>query len=157
VKILIVLALLMAGCGSPTKAEYPTLNGRRVQSTTIVAQSAVPYHVGTYELTFTTRGDADAHARRAALLVDMAGGQGHARGFVEWGRAGQPTMTYVAQGWAQQRDIHGEFVTVFQLALNYLGPRNARANATDADDPVPFAVRIVVNERSGDVTLAKRR
>jgi hypothetical protein len=156
-KTLIVLALLVAGCGPSTSAEYPALHGQRVKSTSIIAQSTVPYHVGTYELTFTTRGDADAQARRAALLVDMAGGQGHARGFVEWGRPGQPTMIYVAQGWAQQRDVQGELVTVFQLALNYLEPRNARRNATDAEHPVPFAVRIVVNETSGDVTLAKRR
>ena len=156
-KILIVLALLVAGCGSSTSAEYPALNGRRVQSTSIVAQSTVPYHVGTYELTFTAPRDADAQARRAALLVDMAAGQGHARGFVEWGRPGEAPMTYVAQGWAQQRDVQGEFVTVFHLALNYLGPRNARRSVPDAEHPVPFAVRIVVNETSGHVTLARRR
>lgn len=156
-RILIVLALLVAGCGSSTSAEYPTLNGRRVQSTSIVAHSTVPYHVGTYELTFTAFGDADAQARRAALLVDIAAGQGHARGFVEWGRPGEAPMTYAAQGWAQQRDVQGELVTVFHLALNYLGTRNAHRSATDTEHPVPFAVRIVVNETSGEATLAKRR
>ena len=156
-RILIVLALLVTGCGSSPSAEYSALHGQRVKSTSIVAHSTFPYHVGTYELTFTALGDADAHARRAALLVDMAGGQGHARGFVEWGRPGEPPVTYVAQGWAQQRDVEGEFVTVFHLALNYLGPRNARRSTTDAEHPVPFAVRIVVNETSGDATLAKRR
>lgn len=155
-KILIVLALLVAGCGSSTSAESPALNGRRVQSTSIVAQSTVPYHVGTYELTFSALGDADVQARRAALLVDMAAGQGLARGFVEWGRPGEAPMTYVAAGRARQMDVHGELVTVFELTLNYLGARNARRRLSDAEHPAPFAIRVVVNETSGDATLARR-
>jgi hypothetical protein len=154
---LIVLTLLVAGCGSSTSAEYPALNGRRVQTTSIVAQSTVPYQVGAYELTFTAvPGDA-AQPRRAALLVDMAAGKGLARGFVEWGRRGEVPMTYVAGGWARQRDVQGELVTVFELTLNHLEARNARRSVSDAEHPVPFAVRVVVNETSGDVTLARRR
>lgn len=155
-KILIVLALLVAGCGSSTSAEYPALHGRRVQSTSIVAQSTVPYHVGTYELTFTTVPGADVQARRAAFLVDMAAGQGLARGFVEWGTPGNALVTYVAGGRAWQMDVHGEPVTVFELTLNYLGARNARRRLADAEHPAPFAIRVVVNERSGDATLARR-
>lgn len=155
-KILLVLALLAAGCGSSTSAEYPALNGRRVQSTSIVAQSTVPYHVGTYELTFATVPGADAQARRAALLVDMAAGQGLARGFVEWGNPGDAPMTYIAGGRARQMNVRGELVTVFELTLNYLGARNAHRRLSDAEHPAPFAIRVVVNETSGDATLARR-
>jgi hypothetical protein len=157
VKIPIVLALLVAGCGSSPSAEYPALNGRRVQSTSIVAESAFPYRLGAYELTFTNVPGTDAQARRAALLVDMAAGQGLARGFVEWGGPAETPMTYVAGGWARQRDVEGEIVTVFELTLNFLEARNARRIGTDAERPVPFAVRVVVNETSGDVTLTRHR
>jgi hypothetical protein len=87
------LALLAAGCGSSTNVEYPTLNGRRVQATSVVARGAVPYRVGAYELVFTHSTDTDAQARRAALLVDLAAGQGHVRGFVEWGKSGEVPLT----------------------------------------------------------------
>ena len=156
-KIAIVLALLVAGCGSSPSAEYPALDGRRVQSTSIAAQSTVPYQVSAYELTFTTIPGADAQARRAALSVDMAAGHGLARGFVEWGRPGEAPMTYVAGGRARQSDVQGELVTVFELTLSHLQPRNARRSAPGAERPVPFAVRVVVNETSGDATLALRR
>jgi hypothetical protein len=87
----------------------------------------------------------------------MAAGRGVARGFAEWGRPGEAPMTYVAGGRAQQRDVQGELVTVFELTLNYLEARSARRSVTDAEPAVPFAVRVVVNEASGDVTLARRR
>jgi len=159
---LIVLALLAAGCGSPAGLESPPLNGRRVQGTSLVAQGAVPYRIGAYDLTFAEGAGVDARARRAALLVDMAGGQGHVRGFVEWGKPGQVPMTYVAGGWALQRSVSGEQVTVFDLALNYLDAGGAdaggaRRDATEAARFTPLAVRVVVNEASGDATLTSRR
>ncbi|HEV8144279.1 MAG TPA: hypothetical protein VGQ77_15575 [Methylomirabilota bacterium] len=91
--VVMALALLAAGCGSSTNVEYPTLNGRRVQATSVVARGAVPYRVGAYELVFTHSTDTDAQARRAALLVDLAAGQGHVRGFVEWGKSGEVPLT----------------------------------------------------------------
>jgi hypothetical protein len=155
-KSLIVLALLVAGCGSSPSAEYPILNGRRVQATSIAAQTGVPYRLGTYEIAFPATPGVEAQARRAALVVDMKGGQGLARGFVEWGRRGEAPMTYVAGGWVRQRDVQGGLVTVFELTLNYLEARNVRRSGPEAEHPVPFAVRVVVNETSGGATLARR-
>lgn len=155
-KVAIVLALLVAGCGPSTSAEYPALNGRRVQATSVVAQGAVPHRVGAYELTFASIPGADSQARRAALLVNMTAGHGHASGFVEWGRPGEAPMTYAAGGWARQTDVKGELVTVFQLALHYLEVRNARQRVTDPERFTPLVVRVVVNEASGDVTLTRR-
>lgn len=153
----IVLALLVAGCGSSTSAEFPPLSGRRVQGTSLVAQGAVPYRVDAYELTFADISGVAAQARRAALLVDMAAGQGHVRGFVEWGKSGELPMTYVAGGWARQTTVTGELVTVFELALDYLEPRNAPHGITESERFTPRAVRVVVNEASGHVTLTRRR
>lgn len=152
-KLLIVLALLATGCGSSTSAESPPLRGQRVQSTSVAAQGAVPYHVGMYEFTFAGGG---TQARRGALLVDMAGDRGSVRGFVDWGTSGQVPVTYVAGGRAQQSDVKGELVTVFELVLNHLEARNARRRATDSERIAPFGVRVVVNEASGDVTLTER-
>ena len=152
------LGLLVVGCGSPTGLDSPPLSGRRVQGTHLVAHGAVPYRVGAYELTFADGPGADPRARRAALLVDMAAGQGQVRGFVEWGKPGQVPMTYVAGGWARQRaTVSGELTTVFDLALNYLEVRGAPRDGTEAERFTPLAVRVVVNEASGDVTLTSRR
>ena len=123
----------------------------------MVAHGDVPYRVGAYELTFADGPGVDARARRAALLVDMAAGQGHVRGFVEWGKPGHVPMTYVAEGWARQRAVSGELTTVFDLALNYLELRGAPRDGTDPERFTPIAVRVVVNEASGDVTLTSRR
>lgn len=155
---LVGLSLLAVACGSPAGVESPPLGGRRVQGTDLVGHGAVPYRVGAYELTFADGPGVDARARRAALLVDMAAGEGQARGFVEWGKPGQVPMTYVAGGWARQRaTASGELTTVFDLALNYVEVRGAPRAGTDAERFTPLAVRVVVNEASGDVTLTSRR
>lgn len=96
------------------------------------------------------------HARRAALLVDLVGGHGHVQGFAEWGRPGETPKTYAVAGWARQRAVDGEPVTVFELTMNYLQPREAPAMAPEPADR-SLAVRVVVNEASGDVTLTKQR
>lgn len=154
-RLLIVLALLVAGCGSSTSAESPSLSGRRVQGTSLVAQGAVPYRVDAYEVTFPDTSGVDAQARRAALLVDMAAGQGQVHGFVEWGKAGDVPLTYVAGGWARQRAVGGDLVTVFELALSNVDVRDRRHDVTESERFIP--VRVVVNEASGDVTLTRRR
>jgi hypothetical protein len=156
--LLIVVAFLVAGCGSSTSAESPSLRGQRVHGTSLVAQGA-PYRVGAYELTFANPAGlgVGAQAQRAALLVDMAAGRGHVRGFVEWGRSGQLPMTYVAGGRAQHADVEGELVTVFDLVLNDLeGRHGRRRRGSDSERMTPFAVRVIVNEASGDVTLTRR-
>ena len=51
----------------------------------------------------------------------------------------------------------GEQVTVFDLALNYLDAGDARRDGTGAGRFTPLAVRVVVNEASGDATLTSRR
>jgi hypothetical protein len=155
--VLGVLAVLVAGCGPPRSGEFPPLSGRRVQGTTLIAHGAVPYRVDAYELTFAHRSGVELQARRAGLLVDMAAaGQGHVRGFIEWGRSGELPMTYVAGGWARQTAATGQLVTVFELALNYLELPDAR-HGVMAPERTPLAVRVVVNEASGDVTLTRRR
>jgi hypothetical protein len=158
--LVIVLACLVAGCGSSTSAESPPVRGQRVHGTSLVAQGAVPYRVGAYEFAFASPADDGAvagHARRAALVVDMAAGRGYVRGFIEWARSGHVPLTYVAAGRAQQADVEGEPVTVFELVLNDLETRNGgRRPRSDAERVTPFAVRVVVNEASGEVTLTRR-
>ena len=117
--VLGVLALAMAGCGAPSVTESPELAGRRVQTASVVAQGDVPLRVGAYELVFTD-------AQRAALLVELSAGQGQARGFMERGGPGRTQRTYVASGWARQRNVEGEVVTVFDLALNPLSSASDR-------------------------------
>lgn len=155
--LLIVLALVVAGCGSSTSVESPPLSGQRVQGTSLVAQGAIPYRVGAYEFTFPTISGVGAQARRAALLVDMAADQGHVSGFVEWGKSGDVPLTYVAGGWARHRAVRGELVTVFELALSNLDVRDRHHAVTDPERFTPLAVRVVADEASGDVTLTRRR
>jgi hypothetical protein len=153
--MLMLLALAGAGCGASNAAEEP-LSGRRVQGVHVSAQGGVPYRVGAYEMVFAERPDAPPHVRRAALSLDLVGAQGHVRGFVEWGRREPPTM-YAAGGWARQHTIDGELVTVFELTLHYLELRGTRRAARDPEDPADVALRLVLNDASGDVTLIRRR
>ena len=94
--------------------------------------------------------------RRAALLVEFLGGQGHVHGFTEWGSSGTEPRTYVTSGWARQRRVDGEPVTVFELALDLIESAAQRRTAADTAHPRPLAVRVVVHEGSGDVTLTAR-
>jgi hypothetical protein len=152
-----VVAFLATGCGPSTMADFPSTGGRRVQGASMVAEGSFPVHLGAYELLFATTPGTPWQARRAALLVDLAGGQGLARGFVEAGRAGEAPMVYTAGGWARQREIGGERLTVFELQLNYLvGPDTPRV-ALDSGLLAPLAIRVVVHEGSDDVTLTRRR
>jgi hypothetical protein len=155
--LVIALGLVTGACGAARTTDEVEVSGRRVQSARLVSQSAVPYEVRAYELVFPEQpGHAD-HARRAALLVDLVGGQGHVAGFTEWGRAGETPKTYVVGGWARQRSGEGEVVTVFELGLSYVESPEAPRQPRDPDDVKPVAVRIFVNETSGDVTLVSRR
>ena len=81
------LAFAIVGCERPGTIDHPTVSGRRVQATDVVARAA-PLRVRAYELRFSDASEADVQARRAALVVEFAGSDGHARGFVEWGKAG---------------------------------------------------------------------
>lgn len=153
----ILLAFVVTGCGGSPNTEYPAVSGRRIQAASVVARGDVPYRVGAYELVFPTMPGATDQARRAALLVDLAGGEGHVRGFVEWGAAGEVPLTYMVGGWARQRDVKGEPVTVFDLALSYLKGFDTPRVASDSASSTPLAVRVVVHEASGDVTLTRRR
>src|SRR5262245_342713 len=113
------LATEIMGCDRPGTIDHPTVSGRRVQATDVVARAA-PLRVRAYELRFSDASEADVQARRAALVVEFAGSDGHARGFVEWGKAGEPPSTYVADGWARQRESVASPLTVFELALHYV-------------------------------------
>jgi hypothetical protein len=155
--LLIALALVAAACSPSSETEFPALSGRRVQGASVVAHGAMPYRVGAYELVFTAIPEAIDQARRAALVVDLAGGQGHVRGFVEWGRTGETPLTYVVGGWARQRDVKGELVTVFELGLSSLTAMDTQRVARDSERAAPTAVRVVVHEASGDATLTRRR
>ncbi len=146
--VLMLVAVAGAGCGSPSVAGQPATPGRRVQGAQVIAQGPVPYQIGAYELVFAEE--------RAALLVDLIGGHGHVRGFVERGRRERPTM-YAASGWARQHTVDGELVTVFELTLHYLEPRGTRRAARDPQDPADLALRVAINEASGDATLIRRR
>jgi hypothetical protein len=152
---LVLLAVEGEGCGAPAAVEGPPVPGRRLQGAQVVAQGAVPYQVGAYELVFAQQPAADPQVRRAALLVDLVGGQGQVRGFVEWGRR-EPPMMYAVGGLAWQRTVQGEAVTVLELSLHCLEPRRG-CRAGDAGNPAYPALRVVVNERSGDVTASRRR
>ena len=153
---LIALALVIAGCGPSATVEH-RVTGRRVNATSVASAGDVPYRVGSYELVFANDPTAGTHARRAALLVDLAGGQGNVRGFVEFGALGGAPLTYVAGGWARERRDDGMPVTVFELSLDHLATRNGHRRSADTALPTPLAVRLVVDETSGDVTLIRRR
>jgi hypothetical protein len=151
------LALLASGCRASAAVEYPMISGRRVQAASMAAaDGAVPYRVGAYELVFAPPPGSTVDARRAALLVDFAEGQGNVRGFMEWGRGDDVPAFYVAGGWARRRDAGDDPTTVFELALSYLDSPTRRGT-TLAPAPAPLAVRLVVHEASGDVTLFRRR
>lgn len=150
------LAMLAAGCGSGPAPDLPATSGRRVQSVAVAAAGAVPYRVGAYELVFAEQAGV-VHARRAALVVDLFGDRGRVQGFAEWGRSGEAPRTYAAGGWARQRAVGGQVVTVFDLALSGLDSREAWYAPRDPADRVPVDVRVVVNEGSGHVTLTRRR
>ena len=154
---LLLLLLLATGCGASTTADYPAVNGRRVQGVSLAAGDAVPYRVEAYELVFAPGPGARCHVRRAALLVDLAAGQGQARGFLEWGGPDEPPQVYVLGGWARQRARAGEIQTVFELTLEHFAVRAAADTARETPQAPPSAVRVVVHEASGDVTLMRRR
>ena len=155
--VVILVAFVGSGCGASTAAEYPTVSGRRVQATSMAVGGATPYRVGAYELVFADAPGATSQARRAALVVDLAGGGGLARGFVEWGRSAEAPRVYIVGGWARQRDLEGEVLTVFELRLDHLDVRRTLGVAPDAALPRALAVRVVVHEGSGDVTLTRRQ
>jgi hypothetical protein len=69
----------------------------------------------------------------------------------------QDPTTYVAGGWARQKQVDGELVTVFELALEHFRVRGARRAANDTRTAMPLGVRVVVHEGSGDVALIARR
>ena len=154
--VLVVLTVVASGCSASTP-DQPAVNGRRVQNATVVAQGGVPFQVSAYELVFADSPDDRGQARRAALLVEFLGDRGHVRGFAEWDSSGKEPRTYVAGGWARQRYVDGELVTVFDLALDALESRGSRRTAGDPARGTPLAVRVVVHEGSGDVTLTARR
>ena len=79
------LALAIVGCERPGTIDHPTVSGRLVQATDVAARAA-PLRVRAYELRFSDASEADVQARRAALVVEFAGSDGDARGFVEWAR-----------------------------------------------------------------------
>jgi hypothetical protein len=154
--ITLLLLVAVAGCGTPAVPDFGTVSGRRVQNASIVANTSVPYRLGAYELVFADGAPAGRQPRRAALLVDLAGANGQARGFVEWGRAGEAPAVYVGNGWARQRDADGQRFTVFELALEHLDAPRPPGVIPERLEPAPRAVRVVVNEASGDVTLTRR-
>ena len=132
------------------------MSGQRTQGVAVVAGGSVPYQVGAYELVFSEQGDG-AHARRAALVVDLFGTRGRVQGFAEWGRGGEAPKTYAVGGWARQRTVDGQVLTVFDLALNGLDPEEVARATRDPRERPPVDVRVVVNETSGAVTLTRRR
>jgi len=150
------LALAIVGCGRSGTIDHPTVSGRRVQGTDVVAHAA-PLRVRAYELRFSDASETDVQARRAALVVDFAGSEGHARGFVEWGKAGEPPSTYLADGWARQRESVAPPVTVFELSLYYVEVPGSQGPTAPRGRPTPLAVRVVVDEATGDATLTRRR
>lgn len=148
-------AVVAAGCGAAPSSDYPVTPGRRVQGVAVAARGAVPYRVGAYELVFAEQAGV-LHTRRAALVVDLFGERGRVQGFAEWGRPGETPKTYAVGGWARQRSVDGQLLTVFDLALNGLEPDEVRRGTKDTHR-APVGVRVVVNEGSGDVTLTRRR
>ena len=147
--LLFVVSILVTGCSAST-TELPAISGRRVQTATVVAHGSVPFRVSAYELVFPALSGDRGHA-------DLVAGQGQVRGFTEWGAPGEEPRTYVTNGWARQRQLDEELVTVFELALAYFQPSGTRRVVADAEHRAPLALRVVVHEGSGDVTLIARR
>jgi hypothetical protein len=154
--LLIAAAVLAAGCGASPVPDPVSVTGRRVQATTVVADSARPYRVAAYELVFAEQ-PGRPHARRAAVLVNFVGGQGYVQGFAEWGRPGEAPTTYVVGGSAHERSIAGERVMVLNLALDRPRSRGGEPGARDATGAGPVAVRVVVKQASGEVSLTRIR
>ena len=150
------LALAIVGCGRPETIDHPTVSGRRVQATDVIAQAA-PLRVRAYELRFSDASGADVQARRAALVVEFAGSNGYARGFMEWGKAGERPSTYLADGWARQRESVASPLTVFELALHYVEVLGSQGPTAVRGRPTPLAVRVVVDEATGDAILTRGR
>jgi hypothetical protein len=153
--ILSCIALLSGACGVAPRLEYPSVPGHRAHLTTLEPKSAVPYRVGAYELVFADQLDA-AYARRAALVVSLLDGQGHVEGFAEWGRPGEFPRTYTVGGWARQQDVGGLRTTVLELKLERLDSPEVVGVAPEPGDRA-LAVRVVVDETSGNATLTRRR
>jgi hypothetical protein len=154
--VLVCLAALCGACGVSPGLEYPVVKGQRAPGMTLTPHSVVPYRVGAYELVFADQPDAP-HARRAALLVSLLDGHGHVEGFAEWGQSGEPPKTYAVGGWARQRSVGDQVTTVLELRLERL---DAPAIVSAAGDPGALrslAVRVVVDETSGNATLTRRQ
>lgn len=151
----VFVGIVAAGCGSTPAPDYPAASGRRVQSVAVAAGGSVPYQVGAYELVFAEQAGV-RHARRAALVVDLFGDRGRVQGFAEWGRADEPPKTYAVGGWAHQRAVAGQVLTMFDLSLSGLDPQESQRGTRDPDR-APADVRVVVDEGSGAVTLTRRR
>src|SRR5262249_14135783 len=118
------MAVALAGCGASETIDHPTLTGQRVQ-TTDVRPKAAPIRGRAHKVIFSDAPEADVQARRAALLVEFTGGDGQARGFMEWGKPGEAPSTYLADGWVRQRQsiatpVTAAPVTVFDLALHFI-------------------------------------
>ena len=76
---------------------------------------------------------------------------------MEWGKAGEPPSTYVADGWARQRESVASPLTVFELALHYVEVLGSQGPPAVRVRPTPLAVRVVVDEATGDATLTRGR
>ena len=111
--LVLTAALGVIGCGRSTPTECPELNGHRGQRASVQAHGAVPYQVVAYELVFRSDARPSSQAQRAGLLVDLARGQGYARGLVESAHPGVPPRMYIAEGQARQRNVTGDVVTSF--------------------------------------------
>lgn len=161
--VVVVLTFVAVGCGKGAETDYPPVSGQRVQAASVAAEGPVPYRVGAYELVFPAVLGEVEHARRAALLVDLVQGHGNARGFVEWRKSDGLPRTYAVEGWARQRGVEGELVTVFELvtvaelALTHVNGADTRRPSWDSGVSRPAAVRVVVHETSGTATLIQRR
>ena len=149
----VALALLGAGCTTPAVVDETPVAGRRVQAASIVSGGALPYRVDAYELVFAAPADGAARTRRAGVMVDLVNGHGPARGFVEWAGASDVPAVYIANGWARQRDVDGDRITAITLSLSHLPVPSGAPQHAEA----PPAIRVLVNETTGGVTVTHRR
>jgi hypothetical protein len=88
-------------------------------------------------------------------VVSLLDGQGQVEGFAEWGRPGESPKTYAVGGWARQRAVGGQLTTVLELKLERLDSPQV-VGVVQASDRA-LAVRVVVDETSGNATLTRRR